>query len=255
MRRRLETGSGQQLMRVALAVICLSATGCAQVIGAAISSTAQALTQAPRAMGRAAAASSRNRPEVPRTHRELCEEALQYDEPKVAQPECFAAVRESDSARDWVNFGRYAQSRGNFEDARQSYINAHIRDELYAPALRGLGEVALEQNDPKAGAWLRRALEQDPKDRGLRLSLADALVREGELSQAERELNELLELRPNWGAALRVLGDLKKAKGELQASLEAYRRCVQYDGLNERCVQGAAALSPAANKEALRAPE
>jgi tetratricopeptide (TPR) repeat protein len=58
-------------------------------------------------------------------------------------------------------------------------------------------------------------------------SLGSALLAEGRLDEAEPHLTEALRLKPRWAAAHAGMGDLRVARGDSEAAVEAFRQSLE----------------------------
>jgi tetratricopeptide (TPR) repeat protein len=111
------------------------------------------------------------------------------------------------------------------EEAVEVLREATRRDPANQSNLAQLGNVQINQlNDPEAAAEsYRKALERDPRDKGLVASYAGSLIRIGDLEGAKREYEKLA----GWGEIqlgnLYTLGRIYARTGEPEKALRTLR--------------------------------
>jgi tetratricopeptide (TPR) repeat protein len=71
-------------------------------------------------------------------------------------------------------------------------------------------------------AFLNRLLQRFPKNAFLRLLLADLMLQQGNFSQAQHYVDDVLFMKPDWPQALRFKIRLAKAQGDTQAVFRGY---------------------------------
>lgn len=84
-------------------------------------------------------------------------------------------------------------------------------------------------NLPRAEALLERALEIDPLSSIIRSALVRNLAQQGQLAQAQRELDRLFELDPNFVLAFSVQADLNFRRGRFDEQIAWLRRAAAQD--------------------------
>lgn len=104
-----------------------------------------------------------------------------------------------------------------FEHALRVNDNRHAREGL-ARELLGKGDYA------RAAAEFRTALQQAPRDDGMRVGLGMALMQLGDPAGARRELEAAASINPQNAVALRRLGDLALADGRVEDAKSLLRR-------------------------------
>jgi pentatricopeptide repeat protein len=115
----------------------------------------------------------------------------------------------------WGHFNRgLALARaGRPHEARAAYAQALDLDPKFIEARADRGLVELELNRPdRAEADLRAVLEQGRRDSHLAAALADALVRQGKVDEAERLFADLLARSPS--------PDLRAARGIVRLAVD-----------------------------------
>jgi tetratricopeptide (TPR) repeat protein len=125
--------------------------------------------------------------------------------------------------------GQWVQAEAEYRraiEAQPDFVEAHI----------GQGDVSLAMElYSRAIAAYRRALELRPASLTLRLKLAAAYLKDGQLAQAQPLLQEVLGREPDNATALTLLGDLLLAQGDTAGAIAryeaAYRRSPTSDVL------------------------
>lgn len=124
----------------------------------------------------------------------------------------------------WVNLGRSALAEGDLETAEAALARAQELSPDLARTLYHLGRLAqLLGDDAAAEAHLRRAAEQYPRDRLIRLALAQLLQGKGEHEEVVEELEAVLAVDPEWSVAHFNLMLAHKALGNEEASAHHQR--------------------------------
>ena len=96
-----------------------------------------------------------------------------------------------------------------FEKAQNAFEFVSARLPL-TEVYNNLGVVAARRGQKSASRYFERAVEADPSDPDYRFNLAVALARNGDATEATRELRELLALRPSDGEAQALLDGLSR---------------------------------------------
>jgi putative PEP-CTERM system TPR-repeat lipoprotein len=114
-------------------------------------------------------------------------------------------------------------------------INLPRKDQIEILIMRGN---ALVDRDNEAGAMraLEAAQRLDPRSLPVRMALASALLRTGQLVNATTLIDETVKIAPADAAVWRFHGLLQQLKGDPQAALFDYRKAISIDGkdLNAR---------------------
>jgi uncharacterized caspase-like protein/tetratricopeptide (TPR) repeat protein len=121
----------------------------------------------------------------------------------------------------------------NYRTAAADFEQAVALDPTYSQAYLYLGRVenALYEDD-KANAAFERALAIDPDYEEARVSYAAALLDQGGLDQAVRQLNAALQEKPDDGAALYVLSQAFARKADFTDGKTAALHAVQVTPAN-----------------------
>jgi uncharacterized caspase-like protein/tetratricopeptide (TPR) repeat protein len=121
----------------------------------------------------------------------------------------------------------------NYRTAAADFQQAVALDPTYSQAYLYLGRVenALYE-DEKANVAFERALAIDPDYEEARVSYAAALLDEGALDEAVRQLNAALQQTPGDGAALYVLSQAFARKGDFADGKTAAAHAVQVTPAN-----------------------
>lgn len=115
----------------------------------------------------------------------------------------------------------------NYRKAEDKFNQAVALDASYSEAYMYLGRVedALWE-DEKASAAFQRAIAIDPDYEEARVSYASALLDQGGLDEAVRQLNAALEQQPKDGTALYLLSQAYAREGDYAAGKAAALRAV-----------------------------
>ncbi len=127
-------------------------------------------------------------------------------------------LRLAGQARDAGRFGRAVAHARAAAEARPEDANAHS---LLGGAAFASGRMAL------AGHHLREAARLAPEDADIHLRLAEFLVNERSLDEAQSVLEATLELRPDDGAALYLLGVALQESGDNERAALALSRAAE----------------------------
>jgi len=136
--------------------------------------------------------------------------------------------RRSQAAVDLLDEGVEFYKKGfkaNYEKAEEKLNQAIAIDANYSEAYMYLGRVenALWQDD-KSTAAFKRAIAIDPDYEEARVSYAAALLDQGGLDEAVRQLNAALEKKTNDGTALYLLSQAYAREGDFAAGKKAALR-------------------------------
>ncbi len=132
---------------------------------------------------------------------------------------------------------------GRGEEAERILDNLLATVGEYGPALTVKGELQMESGRiTEAVAAFRKAVKKDPNDQFATSSLAQALLRTGEMDESQALLEKLLEAWPDSARDWAALGLIKYQKQQLVESLAALTRAVEIDGNAHYHYQRAATL-------------
>lgn len=139
-----------------------------------------------------------------------------------------AAARAPERAEPLCKLGALLRREGDAAAAAAQFEAALARDPDSAEALNDLGHLRLETGDRlEAEHLFRRATVAGPRLAEARYNLALAL--DGDADRADdaiAALDEALDLRPAFPAALRKLGHLHVARKSFDGAADAFRRLV-----------------------------
>ena len=138
--------------------------------------------------------------------------------------------RRTQAAVDLLDEGVQFYKKGfeaNYKKAEEKLNQAIVLDPNYSEAYMYLGRVenALWQDD-KSTAAFKRAIAIDPDYEEARVSYAAALLDQGGLDEAVRQLNAALVKSPNDGTALYLLSQAYAREGDFAAGKKAALRAV-----------------------------
>jgi uncharacterized caspase-like protein/tetratricopeptide (TPR) repeat protein len=138
--------------------------------------------------------------------------------------------RRNQAAIDLLDEGIELYKKGfeaNYRKAEEKFNQAIALDANYSEAYMYLGRVedALWE-DEKASAAFQRAIAVDPDYEEARVSYASALLDQGGLDEAVRQLNAALEQQPKDGTALYLLSQAYAREGDYAAGKSAALRAV-----------------------------
>ncbi|MGI9087623.1 MAG: tetratricopeptide repeat protein [Chthoniobacterales bacterium] len=111
---------------------------------------------------------------------------------------------------------------GDFEKAKLEYMNVIRIDPKATVAFQRTAAIWLEQGAPmRAGPFLARAREINPRDAESRLKLARLLVSLGGLAEGRKEAQAAVALEPGNAEAVRLLVEASRTPAELAAAAQA----------------------------------
>jgi len=97
-----------------------------------------------------------------------------------------------------------------------------------AAAVNHEGEVLFERGDlARAAERFRRAVRAAPGNAYYRNNLGWALFQLGQVDEAGRELREAVRLDPRRDIAYANIGEVERAKGNVQGAIAAYERFLE----------------------------
>jgi tetratricopeptide (TPR) repeat protein len=139
--------------------------------------------------------------------------------------------RRTQAAVDLLDQGIEFYKKGfeaNYRKAEEKLTQAIALDPNYSEAYMYLGRVenALAQDDKSAAAY-QHAIAIDPDYEEARVSYASALLDQGGLDEAVRQLNAALERQPNDGTALYLLSQAYAREGEYASGKKAALRATE----------------------------
>ncbi|MGB6686930.1 MAG: tetratricopeptide repeat protein [Terracidiphilus sp.] len=139
--------------------------------------------------------------------------------------------RRNQAAVDLLDQGVELYKKGfeaNYKKAEDKFNQAIALDPNYSEAYMYLGRVedALWADDKATDAF-QRAIAIDPDYEEARVSYAAALLDQGGLDEAVRQLNAALERQPNDGSALYLLSQAYAREGEYSQGKAAALRAVE----------------------------
>lgn len=104
------------------------------------------------------------------------------------------------------------------------------QDSATARAHREKGAVLLDRRDfAGAAAEFRKAVEQDPRDFGLRYNLALSLANAGRRPEGIAELRRALRQKPGWGQGFFGLGHIYVLDGQPEHAEQSFRTALSLD--------------------------
>jgi arylsulfatase A-like enzyme/Tfp pilus assembly protein PilF len=115
----------------------------------------------------------------------------------------------------WLMIGNEFERRRQYSEALDSYKQALALKPDYDLAVGNVANVCRElgRNDD-ALIWYHRLTEMSPKNAQVRQEMAQVLIDEGKLAEAERELKTALDLEPTMATAQNSLGALRLKQGD-----------------------------------------
>ena len=119
-------------------------------------------------------------------------------------------------------------------EAEAAFRAAFNYDPQSAPAAFNLGVLLAEAHPQEALAWCRRAAELRPQEPKYVYTLAFYLHRLGNISEAARMLEKLLEQAPPAAEAYALLGRIYEEQRQPDKALSLYRRAAQNNKLSGR---------------------
>src|SRR5438128_8861215 len=114
---------------------------------------------------------------------------------------------------------------GNYDKAKLSYLNVLRLDQKNALAFERIGTMWQEDGAPlRAGAFLAKASELDPKNAQNRIRLARCYVATGRVADAKKEALKVLEQVPDNGDAIIALTEAVRSKEDIEAAGEQLQK-------------------------------
>jgi tetratricopeptide (TPR) repeat protein len=108
---------------------------------------------------------------------------------------------------------------GNYDKAKLTYLNALQLDPQNALAFERIGAMWQDDGAPlRAGAFLKKASELDPKNTQNRIRLARCYVDTGHFADGTKEALKVLEQAPDNGDAIITLTETARSKEDIEAA-------------------------------------
>src|SRR5439155_4414099 len=122
---------------------------------------------------------------------------------------------------------------GNYDKAKLSYINVLQLDPQTALAFERIGAMWQEDGAPlRAGAFLAKASELDPKNAQNRIRLARCYLAIGRFADAKKEALKVLEQVPDNGDAIIALAEAARSNEDIGAAWEQIQKFPQKSGIS-----------------------
>src|SRR5881397_1512503 len=119
---------------------------------------------------------------------------------------------------------------GNYDKAKVSYLNVVRLDPQNAVAFERIGAMWLEEGAPlRAGPFLVKASELEPKNAQNRIHLARCYLAAGRLADATKEALKVLEQVPDSGDAIVVLTDAARSNEEIEEAVQQLQKFPKKD--------------------------
>lgn len=126
-----------------------------------------------------------------------------------------------------------AMMEGDADGARVIFKDILLKNELYSPALHGMGVLCVGQGKPEeAERWLRQAVETDADNAMAWNDLGEALRMRGQGDEAIVAYRRALELQPEFPSALNNLAVALAGKGDLDGAKQSLRQAIDLDPLD-----------------------
>ena len=127
-----------------------------------------------------------------------------------------------------VQLGNIYFSRELYIEAEREYDQALKADPNMVDAIVGQGNVAMAMElYDKAVERYRKALEIRPDDNRIKTKLAEALLKDGNTSEAKAILEEVLKEAPSYHRALKLMGDVLVAEGKPGEAIPYYEKAIE----------------------------
>lgn len=160
---------------------------------------------------------------------------------KLAEARASGQTKKSTKATEILKRAAEAESRGDLDMARASYLEVLAESPNHAEAHHRLGVIADMSHDPKsADEHYAKAYSANPRDADLLSDMGYSLYLRGRLDAAEARLKEALERNPYHRSALTNLGLVYGKQGKYDAALAMFRQ----SGTESEAQQNIAALFP-----------
>ncbi len=138
--------------------------------------------------------------------------------------------------------GRVYEAQGKFDSAKRAFTEV-LRLNPRANAARvELAQLQLKDADKDAAQTAADAARAEPSNVAAWLTLARALVKQGDLAKAERLLHDVLQTAPQLAAAHAQLGSLLVAKHDVAGARASFEHALQIDPAQVEALGGLTAL-------------
>jgi tetratricopeptide (TPR) repeat protein len=135
-----------------------------------------------------------------------------------------ACSKEGKKARLLSDADNYFKE-GNYDKAKLTYLNVLRLDPQNALAFERIGAMWQDDGAPlRAGAFLKRASELDPKNVQNRIRLARCYVATGRFADGTKEALKVLEQAPDNGDAIISLTEAARSKEDIEAAEEQLQK-------------------------------
>jgi len=135
-----------------------------------------------------------------------------------------ACSKETKKARLLGEANSYFKA-GNYDKAKLAYINVLQLDPQNALAYERIGAMWQDDNAPlKAGAFLAKASELDPKNAQNRVRLARCYLAIGQFAAAKKEALKILEQAPDNSDAISALAEAARSNEDIEAAWEQLQK-------------------------------
>jgi len=140
-----------------------------------------------------------------------------------------ACSKEARKSRFLAEADNYFKA-GNYDKAKVSYLNVVRLDPQNALAFERIGAMWLEEGAPlRAGPFLVKASELEPKNAQNRIHLARCYLAAGRLADATKEALKVLEQVPDNGDAIVVLTDAARSNEEIEEAVQQLQKFPKKD--------------------------
>lgn len=163
---------------------------------------------------------------------QLCAEYLTQGLLDKAEIHCDLGIQFSPHYSDlYVNKGLIAQKRGQFDRAKDLYIEALRKNNEQAQAYNNLGVIygEVEGNWGRATAQYERALRVNPDYLEARYNMAKALMRLGKKDEARKQYGTVIAVAPNLADPYHDLGVMALEDGDVEEAISQLRKAVELD--------------------------
>jgi len=119
---------------------------------------------------------------------------------------------------------------GNYDKAKLSYLKVVQLDPQNALAFERIGAMWLEEGAPlRAGPFLVKASELEPKNAQNRIQLARCYLAAGRSAEATKEALKILEQVPDNGDAIVILTDAARSNEEIEEAVQRLQKFPKKD--------------------------
>src|SRR5438132_13480910 len=140
-----------------------------------------------------------------------------------------ACSKEARKSRFLAEADNYFKA-GDYDKAKVSYLKVVQLDPQNALAFERIGEMWLEEGAPlRAGPFLVKATELEPKNAQNRIHLARCYLAAGRLADATKEALKVLEQVPDNGDAIVVLTDAARSNEEIEEAVQQLQKFPKKD--------------------------